>query len=70
MPRDVQPSQSERQFEVGDQVRYQHWTGRIYKILPSTVIETDWLYIDFTLNPDPIPFFRGPYKPEEVERVD
>jgi hypothetical protein len=48
-------------LSVGDRVRYKRWVGTVYKV------QSDGrLLIDFTLCPDPIPFFHGPYGPEEV----
>lgn len=51
-------------YAVGDRVRYQRWTGTVYKVQSN-----GGLLIDFTLCPDPIPFFRGPYRPDEVTRA-
>jgi hypothetical protein len=50
-------------YAVGDEVSYEEWTGRIYKVYPSGHVLIDWL------RPWPYPFFRGPYKPHEISRV-
>jgi hypothetical protein len=54
-------------LSVGDLVRYQQWRGRITHILSDGTAS-----IDFTGH-NPIfdtPFFRGPFWPYELERVD
>lgn len=51
-------------YAAGDRVHYQRWVGTVYEVQSD-----GGLLIDFTLNPAPIPFFRGPYWPHEVTRV-
>lgn len=57
-------SDSLLRLSVGDRVDYKRWTGTVYEVLSDGSV-----LIDFTLCPDPIPFFRGPYKPEELIRA-